>query len=99
MFPKCFNCSSSLSLSWFLGAFMWTKHRCVTCGELHEFTNSRRVYSGLVAAGVVLIPSLLDEVISSQGVRFLLVGLILSLVLSIIPGQHKLTHKNNVGAK
>ncbi|PKH88372.1 hypothetical protein CXF79_06330 [Colwellia sp. Bg11-28] len=99
MFPKCFNCSNNIPLSWFLGAFMWTKHRCVACGELHEFTNSRRLYSGLVGAGVVLIPSLLDGIISSQGVRFLLIGLILFLVLSIIPGQHRLIPNKSVDVK
>ena len=99
MLPKCFNCSNNLSLSWFLSAFNWTKHRCVTCGELHEFTYLRAIYGGLTAAGVVIISPLLDGVISSQVLRFLIIGSILYFVLSITPGQHRLVSKTNARGK
>jgi len=99
MFPKCFNCSSNLSLSWFLGAFIWTEHRCVKCNQLHAFTYWRGFYAALTGAGVVLIPLLLEGVIASYGVRLLFSSTVLFALLSIIPGQHKLSSNKDIGVK
>ena len=96
MFPKCFNCSNNLSLSWYLGAFMLTKHRCVKCSQLHEFTNLRRFFNGLVFVGILFITPFLESYIQT---RFLLGISLLFIILSIIPGQHRLSSNEDVGVK
>jgi len=78
---------------------MWTEHRCVKCSELHEFTNLRRLYSGLIVAGILFVPPLLEGVIASQGIRIVLIASLLFTLLSIIPGQHKLSSNEDVGVK
>ncbi len=91
MFPKCFNCSNNLSLSWFFGSFMRTKHRCVHCAALHEFTNWHKFYSVLFFVGITSIPSLLKGIISSYEIRFSLTSGVLLFVFSITPNQCRLS--------
>jgi len=94
MWPKCLKCSQSLSLSWLLGSFNWTKHRCVNCKALHEFTIVHRVASGLFVAAVILSVALLKPYIESYSTRFLLAASVMFLLLSFVPGQYKLSSKN-----
>lgn len=96
MLPKCLKCSNRLSLSWFLGSFMSTKHRCVKCGALHEFTSLHRllgVVTGLTIFGGAL---LLESVIPWFFGRLLVIILIVLTMTLIIPKQHRLSLRDSL---
>lgn len=99
MFPKCFKCSNNLSLSWFFCAFIGTKHRCVNCGALHEFTTRHRVSGALMVIAILFIAPLFDSIIEFYGLRILLVCAVFIPVISIIAGQHRLSPKDDSDAK
>ena len=99
MFPKCFKCSNDLSLSWFLGAFMWTKHRCVNCCALYEFTNWHRLSGVLIVVAIIFISPIFEPIISSSGIRGLLISAIVIAIIAIIPGQHRLSENDDLDAK
>ncbi len=88
MTPKCFNCSSNLSLAWFTLSFSSTKHRCVNCGTLHGFTNKHKAVGLLFIIPLFALYIFSESIIPWDIVRFLvLLALSLSLVI-IVPGQH-----------
>lgn len=97
MFPKCSNCSNNLSLSWFIVAFMFTKHRCVKCSQLHEFTNLRKCINGLILVFFLFIVPSLKGYIQSHGVHFALGIFLLFIVMLIMPGQHRLSSNEDFG--
>jgi len=99
MFPKCLKCSNQLSLSWFLGSFTWTKNRCINCGALHEFTNWHKL-SGVLAVLVIVwaMPALESSIPWSFG-RLLIICVVVSSIISIIPGQHRLDSKDKLGGR
>ena len=99
MLPKCFKCSSRLSLGWFLGSFMWTKNRCVNCGALHEFTHWHRLSGALAAFAIIVGMPLLESSISWSVGRLFLICLIVFPVITIIPRQYRLASIDNLGIK
>ena len=99
MLPKCLKCSNRLSLGWFLGSFIWTKHRCVKCGALHEFTHVHR-FAGVIPVVVIIggMP-LLESVIPWFFVRLLAIVLIVAPLILIIPKQHRLSSKDSLDCR
>lgn len=94
MWPKCLKCSQSLSFSWLLGSSMWTKHRCVNCKALHEFTRLHYFLGSFSAALIVASMVILEPYITSSLGRFLLALIIIIPITAFVPSQYRLA-KNN----
>ena len=99
MFPKCLKCSNKLSLGWFLGSFIWTKNRCVKCGALHEFTKWHRLTGVLPVIAVMAGMPLLESSMPWSLGRFFFICFVVFLIISIIPGQHRLDAKDDLDIK
>ena len=99
MTPKCLHCSSRLSLAWFTLSFNSTKHRCVSCGTLHSFTNKHKILELLFIIPLVFLTSFSQSIIPWDIIRFVfLVSIAVSLII-IIPGQHMLVPEDEVETK
>lgn len=99
MLPKCLKCSNRLSLGWFLGSSIWTKHRCVKCGALHEFTSFRWVFGVLPALAIFGGMPLLEPFIPSFVGRLLIIVLIVMPFILIIPKQYRLSSKDSLDCR
>jgi len=99
MLPRCLNCSHHISLSWHLFAFKWTKYRCVKCGAIHESTNLKGAYAVIL----VLLTPLSFKFFNNDAIMdffgFFLYFSAISLILSILPGQHKLSKESEYSGK
>lgn len=95
MLPKCCKCGSKLTLSWFCCSSIWTKHRCVECSTLHEFTNLRDVLIAVIAITLILSSEIWAPILDSVLLSFVFISFILFLT-SLIPGQHKSIEENHL---
>lgn len=61
MTNQCSTCSSTISLSWFILSFHWTKYVCPNCGTLFEWTKKRKILGGIIGglSGITSISILL----------------------------------------
>ena len=99
MLPKCLKCSNRLSLGWFLGSFIWTKHRCVKCGALHEFTHMHRLSGVIPVIAIFGGMPLLESVIPWFFGRLLTIVLIVTPLILIIPKQYQLSSEDSMDCR
>jgi len=94
MLPKCLNCGDSLSLSWLNSAFMSTKHRCIGCCQIHEFTWVRRLVSFVCSIVGIFFGFYLIKTNEPFWVSITIALVLFFLAAFLIPSQYRMLRKD-----